>query len=160
MNNFTNNKIRSTPPSLVERGAGGERLTLLLSAILFCFLLLPTGCKSVKLTTSETANRDRITETVKIKTDSVYIYRQDSVIVRIRGDTVLIDRWRLLYEYRNTTDTLRLRDSVYIDRRINVTETVEVSRPTGWQWFQIWCGRILLCVLLTGAVYLFYRIKK
>ena len=133
---------------------------LLLLTVLICFILMLIGCKTTKLTTSETANKERFAETVKIKTDSIYIYRQDSVVVRIRGDTVLIDRWRLLYEYRNTTDTLRLRDSVYIDRRINVTETVEVSRPTGWQWFQIWCGRILLWILLAGAVYLAYRIMK
>ena len=133
---------------------------LLLLAVLICLSLMLIGCKTTKLTTSETASKDRFAETVKVKTDSIYIYRQDSVIVRIRGDTVLIDRWRLLYQYRNRTDTLHLRDSVYIDRHINITETVEVNRPTGWQWFQIWCGRILLCILLAGAVYLAYRIIK
>ena len=132
---------------------------LLLIVVSVCCILILTGCKTTGLTTSETANRERFAETVKTKTDSIYIYRQDSVIVRIRGDTVLIDRWRLLYEYRNMTDTLRLRDSVYVDRRINVTETVEVNRPTGWQWFQIWCGRILLWILLAGAVYLVYKLR-
>ena len=134
-------------------------LQQILLIVLACFILaVLTSCKSTKLTTSETANSERIAEVVKIKTDSVYVYRQDSVIIQIRGDTVLIDRWRLLYKYKNTTDTFSLRDSVYIDRRINVTETVEVNRPTGWQWFQIWCGRILLWILLAGAMYLAYKL--
>jgi hypothetical protein len=135
-----------------------QQLLLLVASI--CLILILTGCKTTKLTTSETASKERFAETVRVKTDSIYIYRQDSVVVRIRGDTVLIDRWRLLYEYRNITDTLRLRDSVYIDRHINITETVEVNRPTGWQWFQIWCGRILLWILLAGAGYLAYGIMK
>ena len=132
---------------------------LLLIIVSICFILLLTGCKTTKLATSETANRERFSETVKTKTDSIYIYHRDSVVVRIRGDTVLIDRWRLHYEYRNITDTLRLRDSVYVDRYINTTKTVEVNRPTGWQWFQIWCGRILLWILLAGAVYLVYKLR-
>ena len=134
----------------------------LLFAILFFFVLLFGSCKTTQLTVSETASKERIAETVKIKTDSIYIYHQDSVIVLIRGDTVFVDRWRSLYKYRNTTDTLRLRDSLYIDRNVNITETVEVNRPTGWQWFQIWCGRILLLILLAGATHLAYKliIKK
>jgi len=133
---------------------------LLLVAFACIVLWVLTGCKSTKWTTVKTSDSERIAEVFKIKTDSIYVYRQDSVTIRIRSDTVLIDRWRLHYKYRNTTDTICLRDSVYINRDINVTETVEVNRLTGWQWFQIWCGRILLWILLAGAIYLMYRITK
>ncbi len=134
----------------------------LLFAVLLCFVLLLNGCKSIKLAVSETTNQERTTESVETKTDSIYIYRQDSVVVRIRSDTVFVDRWRSLYRYRNITDTLLLRDSLYIDRHVNVTETVEVNRPTGWQWFQIYCGRILLLILLSGIACTAYKllIKK
>lgn len=64
-----------------------------------------TACGTVKYVPvesvrTETEYRDR----VQTRTDSVYI--RDSVIVRLNGDTVTIERWRDRYRDRVITDTL------------------------------------------------------
>jgi len=40
---------------------------------------------------------------------------------------------------------------------LKVTETTEVNKPTGFQWFQIWVGRILGALLLFGAGWKLFR---
>jgi hypothetical protein len=78
---------------------------------------------------------------------------RDSVLVHSVGDTVYVDRRHTEYRYRYRTDTLTVRDSVYTDREVVVTEMVEVNRLTGWQSFQLWCGRILMGALVLTVLY-------
>jgi hypothetical protein len=61
----------------------------------------------------------------------------------------------LVYRIRTVHDTVRVaaRDSiVYKDVPVTVEVPVEVNVLTGWQWFQIWTGRIVLVLVLFGAV--------
>jgi hypothetical protein len=50
-----------------------------------------------------------------------------------------------------------VRDSVFIGDTIKVPFPVEVEKPvkyvSGWQNFQIWCGRILLALIIIYAGY-------
>jgi hypothetical protein len=57
----------------------------------------------------------------------------------------------LNYSVRVVHDTVRVaaRDSiVYKDVPLRVEAPVEVNRITGWQWFQIWMGRIFILALV------------
>ncbi len=125
------------------------RTALLIS----CLLLLLSACKSVQMvggSSSQVHDRDHILR----EKDSVLIVKTDSVFIREKGDTVYMYRCRTLYQdrWRDRTDTLIVRDSVSVETPIPVYKT------TGWQNFQLWCGRILLALLL--GYFLFKVIKR
>jgi hypothetical protein len=118
------------------------------------------GCRSLR--TAENAREDyrRTTETaVRTRIDSVYVHLRDSIHIRERADTVLIERWhtRLVYRDRLRTDTLRLSDTVRLTERQAVT--VEVARLSGMQWFQVWCGRIFIGLLAVILIYTVFKWK-
>ena len=76
--------------------------------------------------------------------DSVHHY--DSVLVKMKGDTIWLEKYKYLYR-----DKL-LRDSVFVNDTIRVPYPVEVetevNRMSSFQSFQVWCGRILLLLII------------
>jgi hypothetical protein len=66
-------------------------------------------------------------------------------------------RAALKYRVQIIHDTVRLaaRDSVvYREIPLRVEVPVEVNVITGWQWFQIWSGRILLALAILWSMWL------
>jgi hypothetical protein len=120
---------------------------------LVAIALFLSACGALKETAADHRQEGHFVASGKTTADSVLVYRLDSVFVKEKGDSVYIDRWHTEYRYRNRTDTLVVRDSVYVDREVRVTETVEVNRLTGWQNFQLWCGRILAGATVLIIVY-------
>jgi hypothetical protein len=60
-----------------------------------------------------------------------------------------------------------IRDSVFINDTIRVPYPVEVVKSvkakkvlSGWQNFQIWCGRIALITVLFFIVFFIVRLRK
>ena len=109
----------------------------------------------------------RVVESITVRTDTVWQHKvqrdsvvlKDSVHVRewVRGDTVRIEttRWRDRWRDRVVTDT------AYISRSDTV-RVVSAAQPrntlSGWQWFQIWAGRLaMLAIAATLAVVVFRR---
>jgi len=95
----------------------------------------------------------------KIIRDSIYLY--DSVYVKEKGDTLIFERYRYLYK-----DKL-IRDSVFICDTIRVPYPVEVVKPvkakrtlSGWQNFQVWCGRLALIGVLLGIIIFVLKKKR
>jgi len=93
----------------------------------------------------------------KILRDSVYLY--DSIFVKEKGDTLIMERFRYLYK-----DKL-IRDSVFICDTIRVPYPVEVvknakGKITGWQNFQIWCGRFALVAVIFGILIFVLKRKR
>ena len=124
-------------------------VVLLMVAFVIAFLL--TGCRSVRVVEREVIRTDTLVST-QIERDSIYL--SDSIYIRevVMGDTVRIttDRWHTRWR-----DRIKY-DSIYIAQRdtVRVTDVREVPRKlNGWQWFQIWCGRLaLIAIGLTAAV--------
>lgn len=117
----------------------------MLTALLISLLI---GCKPVQVVGGSTV---KAAETVSAsrQTDTVVIYERDSVYVREKGDTVYVAHWRTRYRdrWRERTDTLVVRDSIAIET------PVVVAKPlSGWQNFQVWCGRLLLGLLAAWGV--------
>jgi len=87
--------------------------------------------------------------------DSVYL--QDSIVIRDKGDTIFFEKYKYLYR-----DKI-VRDSVYLQDTIKVPYPVVTEKPvkyvSGWQNFQIWCGRILLGIVTIGVGYWFVKKK-
>ncbi|MCR5366523.1 MAG: hypothetical protein K6E67_10325 [Prevotella sp.] len=120
------------------------------SAILLFLLawILLTGCSP------------RVIENTIIRTDTCYvekwrrdsIFQHDSIYVHeyVKGDTVYrdSDRWHTLWK------ELVIRDTAYVSRTDTITQAKieQVAKPlSGWQWIQIWAGRIVIIALALAA---------
>lgn len=128
-----------------------------LAAIVALLIALFFGsCRSVRVIEKEVIKTDTV-NTLKLRIDSIYV--NDSIYIRelVKGDTVHIttDRWHTRWRDRI------LYDSIYIAQRdtVTVTTTKEVPRKlNGWQWFQIWTGRLaLLAIALAAGVVIIRR---
>ena len=120
--------------------------------LFFAALLCLWSCKTIKYVPVEsvkTEYRDKIVR------DS--IFRYDSIIIREKGDTVFLERYRYLFRDKLVRDSVFLNDTIRVPYPVEVVK--EVKKPlTGWQNFQVWCGRIGLG--LVGIVYFVRRVKK
>lgn len=114
--------------------------SILCSSILF-------GCKSSQtLSVNDNTKNTESDYRSRLK-DSVTIYQRDSIFMFVKGDTVIMQYFKTEYRnhWRERIDTLHLRDSVLTKQ----TQYINVKNPlTAWQNFQLWCGRILLLLVL------------
>ncbi len=116
-----------------------------------CFL---AGCTTTKYIEVPRIHTDTLRVTIH-QHDSTWVH--DSIYVVDHGDTVSIEKWHTKYILREIHDTIRSQSSDTIAKPYPVEKKVE--KPlTGWQWFQIWAGRIAILVL--GGVLLFKLRRK
>lgn len=110
--------------------------------IVFTISVVLCGCKTntvyVPVETVRVEYRD------KLMRDSIHLY--DSVFVKITGDTVWLEKYKYLYRDRLLRDSIFRTDSIAVP--YPVVEVQEINRMTSFQSFQIWCGRILLLLIL------------
>lgn len=90
-----------------------------------------------------------------LQTDSVWIH--DSIMVELRGDTVIKDRWhyrnRYKYIYKNGKDTLLVRDS--IPYKVEVTKP-----PSGMQKLYIYVGKAAAPILVVLGLIIAFLVRK
>jgi hypothetical protein len=101
-----------------------------------------------------------------VHTDTVYqsklvhdsIYRHDSITIRERGDSVLIEHWHTRYIERERTDTIykSVRDSIPypVEKRVEVP-----AQLSWWQQTRLHMANILLWFLLILAIIKFIKFK-
>lgn len=140
-----------------ENGIVAALYTALAAIIALLIALFFGSCRSVRIVEKEVIKTDTLVST-QIQRDSIYI--NDSIYIRevIAGDTVKIttDRWHTQWRDRI------LYDSIYIAQRdtVRVTDIKEVPRKlSGWQWFQIWAGRLALLAIVLAAGVVIYKKK-
>ena len=138
-----------------ENGIVAALYTALAAIIALLIALFFGSCRSVRVIEKEVIKTDTML-TTKIQIDSIYV--NDSIYIRelIQGDTVKIttDRWHTRWRDRI------LYDSIYIAQRdtVRVTDIKEVPRKlSGWQWFQIWAGRLALIAIMLAAGVMIYK---
>ena len=138
-----------------ENGIVAALYTALVAIIALLIALFFGSCRSVRVIEKEVIKTDTLVST-QIQRDSIYI--NDSIYIRelIQGDTVKIttDRWHTRWRDRI------LYDSIYIAQRdtVRVTDIKEVPRKlSGWQWFQIWAGRLALIAIMLAAGVIIYK---
>ena len=138
-----------------ENGIVAALYTALVAIIALLIALVFGSCRSVRVIEKEVIKTDTVL-TTKIQIDSIYV--NDSIYIRelIQGDTVKIttDRWHTRWRDRI------LYDSIYIAQRdtVRVTDIKEVPRKlSGWQWFQIWAGRLALIAIMLAAGVVIYK---
>ena len=129
----------------------GSTLRVLFVVMLFS---LCSACKTkqyIPVETVKTEYRD------KIARDS--IFRYDSVFVKQTADTVFFERYRYLYKDKIVRDSIFVNDTIRVPYPVKVVK--EVKAPlSGWQNFQLVCGRIALALALFAIIYFGLKLKK
>lgn len=124
-------------------------IILLVSAIWF-------GCSTTKYIPLESVRYDT-TYVNKYQYDS--IYKRDSIVVRDKGDTVFIEKYRYLYR-----DKL-LRDTLYFSKTDSIHVPYPVERKlTRWEQFKVDVGgfavsAVVVTVLIVFGIFV-YKLKK
>lgn len=111
------------------------------------------SCKSVKYIPVETTKIEYRDNFVR---DSIFSY--DSVFVKDKGDTLILEKYRYLYKNRIVKDSIFINDTIRDPYPVEVVKQVKAPL-TSWQNFQIWCGRIALFSLLLACIYFVWRLK-
>ena len=122
----------------------------LIFAVIATMLL---SCKSIKyipVVTTKIEYRDNFVR------DS--IFRYDSVFVRDKGDTLILERYKYLYKNRIVKDSIFINDTIRVPYPVEVIKQVKAPL-TSWQSFQIWCGRFALFTLLLACIYFVWKLK-
>lgn len=119
----------------------------------FMCLLLVCSCRTVKYVPIETVKVDT-TYINKLQRDSIYML--DSVYVKEKGDTVLIEKYKYLYR-----DKL-VRDTMYISKADSIQVPYSVEKElTRWQQFRMDFGGWAMCIVVISILILIvYKIKK
>ena len=111
------------------------------------------SCKSVKYIPVETTKIEYRDNFVR---DS--IFRYDSVFVKDKGDTLILEKFRYLYKNRIVKDSVFINDTIRVPYPREVVKQVKAPL-TSWQSFQIWCGRFALFALLIACIYFVWKLK-
>lgn len=131
-------------------------LIILWSVILAVCLVLLSACTTKKYVTVPVTHTDTLYVT-NHQRDSINV--RDSIYIKDRGDTVWIERWHTKYVERLRTDTLieHLTDTVSVPVEVQV----EVPRRlTWWQQTRIHAGELLFALLIGGAAFAVWRLKR
>ena len=136
-----------------------QKIIGLLWGIVACIIIsMFVGCKSVKYIPVETVrtNTQYKTNTVHDTIiDSVFmhndVYKHDSVITYLRGDTIFVDRWHTIIQ--TTLDKGRklhsnvVHDTIYINKTDSVQVPVPVERKlTKWERVKMDFGTVAMVI--------------
>lgn len=126
----------------------------IITLALIILVIVSAGCRTrrvyVPVETVRTEYQDRILR------DSIRLY--DSIYIRETGDTIRIEKYKYLYRDKLVRDSIYRTDSVQVP--YPVVEYREVNRLTGWQNFEVWCGRIEIVMALIAALVFYLQRKK
>lgn len=106
---------------------------------IFLFVLFISSCTTTKYVEIPVENtkieyRDRHT----IDT----IYRNDSTIIKDKGDTVFIEKFKYLYKTKEIRDTINITDTITVVKTVEVTK--EINKLHNWQLILMVLGGGLL----------------
>lgn len=125
-------------------------IKVFLSIIAIIAALLLCGCRSIQYVPVETVKKEYVSKTdTFVKRDS--IYKRDSVMVTVKGDTVFVNRWNVTYKdrWRERIKT----DTVFRTDSIRVPYPVE-KKLTMWESLKIKAGGFIF-VLFVLAIFLY-----
>ena len=123
-------------------------------AFLIAISLL-ASCRQVEYVTVEKVRNDT-TYITKWQRDSVWLH--DSIHIRERGDTVMIERWHTQWRDRLRVDTIyqSTHDTIPQPYPIETIKMVE-KELSWWQRLRLWIGNIILIAIL--GVIGYYGVK-
>jgi hypothetical protein len=128
-----------------------KRTSILIAIVLLCFC---HSCRTPPYIPIETIKTEYRNNTVR---DS--IYQLDSIYIKEKGDTLIMERYRYLYRDKFIRDSIFINDTIRVPYPVEVVKQVK-KRLTGWQNFQVWCGRIALVGVLFLLIFFVLKLKK
>lgn len=121
-------------------------------AVGIALLLLFGSCRSIRYVPVETIRTDSLYLTVHER-DSIHI--KDSVYVKEKGDSVLVDKWHIVYRDRT------IRDTTYIEKEKEAEIPCPVEKEsTWWQKTRLEPGGLSTGVILVSLIVAIWLIKK
>ena len=123
-----------------------------------CILLVITGCRTTERVIVE--HRTDTCFVLKTQRDSIFIetLKHDSVTIREKGDTVLIERWHT--QYQDRWREREVHDTIYISKRDSTATTVTVTKETPLTWWQQLKSRLTEMILaLVSVVVLLWALR-
>lgn len=117
------------------------------SIIVGVAVALLSGCKEIEYVPVVEHHTDSLYITQHLR-DSIYLH--DSIHVKEKGDTVLIERWHTAWRDRLRIDTVMESHTDTVPKPYPVYKVREVERKlTWWQKVRLWLANILL---IGGAI--------
>lgn len=98
----------------------------LLLAILLGTLL--SGCAATKYV-GVPVDRVKVEYRDRVSVDT--LYRNDSTIIREKGDTVFLEKYKYIYRVKELRDTVNVTDTITVVNTVEVTK--EVNKLHNWQ---------------------------
>ena len=96
--------------------------------LLVIFIFLFISCTSTKLV-EVPVDKVRIEYRDRLKIDT--IIRQDSTIIKNKGDTVFLEKYKYIYKIKERRDTINLTDTITVVQKVEIKE--EVNHLHNWQ---------------------------
>lgn len=128
--------------------------------LLMLVAVVLTGCKT-KERVVEHHKHDTLTVD-RWQRDSIFIetMKHDSVTIKEKGDTVLIEKWHT--QWKDRWRDREVHDSIYISKTdtVTVVQSAESQPLTKWQKFRIKLANVLLWVVGIGIAWGIFRIVK
>jgi len=138
--------------------------------LIVSFFVLMTGCCRGVIYHAQTQHVVDSTKTVQTlratSLDSIYIYKHDSIIVKQKGDTVFIEKYKEKIQTRLRIDTITRTDTIFqikIQKDSISVQTLRATSPsqktksTAWKF---WVGLVLGIVVISAVYIVWNRIKK
>lgn len=123
--------------------------------LLACLLITLCSCTTTRVVEVPKVHTEYIYKSdTLIKTDSIHV--KDSVFVQMRGDTLLIEKWKTAYRdrirYEVKVDSVMVTDTL--------TQVVRVNELTHWKKTKLRCFPYLFAFFVIACVVVFYRLWK
>ena len=132
----------------------GGIVAMMIIGLILCAIFC--GCTTTKVVEVERVRTDT-TYITKWERDSIWLH--DSIRIKERGDSIIIERWHTKYVDKQMHDTLYQSKTDSIPVPYPVTEYVEKSL-SWWQRTQMYAGDVLIIVLLILLGYGGYSLWK
>lgn len=113
----------------------------LLLAILLGIIL--SGCTATKYI-EVPIDRVKIEYRNSISVDT--IYRNDSTIIREKGDTVYLEKYKYIYKVKELRDTINITDTTTVTKPIEVVK--EINKLYTWQIILMVLGGVSIIILV------------
>lgn len=113
----------------------------LLLAILLGIIL--SGCTATKYI-EVPIDRVKIEYRNSISVDT--IYRNDSTIIREKGDTIFLEKYKYIYKVKELRDTINITDTTTVTKPIEVVK--EINKLYTWQIVLMVLGGVGIIILV------------
>ena len=133
-----------------------SKRTLIWLAIMAVAVALFSGCKCIEYIPVETVRTDTVIQK-QVERDSIHVH--DSIKIREKGDSVIIEHWHTQFVDRFRTDT------VYRSKRDSIAVPYPVEKKlTRWQQVCIDYGKLTLgatiLLVIFVIIWLARKLKK